>query len=296
MKTRLITPEQVERCKSFVLSAGERALQKFNFNKDRVDRLIANNEEFEALIVKAIYDVAVSAQYTDEEVLSKCGYPREYQYWPVNEQVKVLRQFFPELGSFDEQVMEEELSDDIDWFAIPRWQKIASSYHEAVKVVLKHVYDIRIGKFNDSYIEDRLSSEHLRQSDRKIQAIDLIGEHQNSHDILLIPAQFGIRHRGRSVRRVREILDSNEFGLGIYEVGIMLITHLGRLHHYSKDQGKGLIMDCAGDEYSAEADGKFDRVPLFCWDASATGLRIPFIDSVSKLCGSVTAFVPRSWL
>jgi len=49
------------------------------------------------------------------------------------------------------------------------------------------------------------------------------------HDILVVPAQFGLRHRGRSVRRVREVMNANEFGLGVFAIGIMLLTHPERL-------------------------------------------------------------------
>jgi len=70
---------------------------------------------------------------------------------------------------------------------------------------------------------------------------------------LIIPAQFGMRHRGRSIRRTRKVLELNEFGLDVFSVGCMLLTHPERL----SGQPNELYVDCAGDEYSREGDGSF---------------------------------------
>jgi hypothetical protein len=108
--------------------------------------------------------------------------------------------------------------------------------------------------------EGQLGPNQLQQSAKSAAMWEQIGEAQKGFDILLVPAQFGLRHRGRSVRRAREVMESNEFGLGAFAVGIMLLTHADRLQHYDD-----LWIDCAGDEFHdpQNSGAPFDRAPCF---------------------------------
>jgi hypothetical protein len=136
------------------------------------------------------------------------------------------------------------------WFAIPKWQTIAPTYGEAVEKVLAKISETRGGKFIN-WLEGELGPQYLRQLAKTADAFQKLGLEQKDHDILVVAAQFGLRHRGRSVRRAREVMTSQEFGLGAFAVGIMLLTHPEQLMNYDD-----LYIDCAGDKY---APGGGDR-------------------------------------
>jgi hypothetical protein len=126
-----------------------------------------------------------------------------------------------------------------------------------VEKVLNLIKQTRNGAFYN-YRDGELGPNQLRQSQKSTTMFQKLGDEQNGHDILVVPAQFGIRHRGRSVRRAREVMNANECGLGAFAIGIMLLTHPERLKHYDD-----LWIDCAGDEFAPDADGGFSGSPCF---------------------------------
>src|SRR5690606_10525533 len=112
-----------------------------------------------------------------------------------------------------------------------RWEKVAPTYNEAVQKVLDLINQTRNGAFYN-YREGELGPTQLRQSTKSVSVFQKLDDEQKEQDILVVPAQFGIRHRGRSVRRAREVMNANECGLGAFAIGIMLLTHPERLKHY----------------------------------------------------------------
>lgn len=172
----------------------------------------------------------------------------------IAEQIKILRQFFQGLGYADKQIAAKPFPDGAEgWFAIPRWEKVAKSYNDAVPKVLNR---IKMG-FSDefrSWCGENLCPS-MRQTDHSERSMEKLGEEQKSHDILIVPAQFGLRHKGRSENRVNDIMESSEFCLGLFAVGVMLLTHPERLKQYDD-----LWIGCAGD-YSDE-DGTFPTSPV----------------------------------
>jgi hypothetical protein len=158
---------------------------------------------------------STSIGYAAEEVSSNYGYLSGY-YKPnnVKEQVASLRKLFPGLDGCDFALGEKEPPVGAEgFFAIPRWQLIAPIYNEALQKALDSLKSQLKGRLS-SYLKSRLGPDRLRQSDKAAAFWGTIGEEQKGFDTLLIPAQFGIRHRGRSVRCAREVMDSNECGLG----------------------------------------------------------------------------------
>ncbi|MBI4215746.1 MAG: hypothetical protein HY602_03410, partial [Parcubacteria group bacterium] len=113
-----------------------------------------------------------------------------------------------------------------------------------------------------------------------------LGDEQKDFDILVVPAQFGLRHKGRSVRRAREVFAANEFGLGTFAIGIMLLTHLER-----EVQWEQLHIDCAGDEFAPCADGGFSRAPIFCFSDGKVKFNASWVDYVYVYYGSASAFL-----
>ena len=200
----------------------------------------------------------MSNLYAEEEAGSSYGYLSGYLPKGTPWQIQRLRELFPWLGGANEKLAEGALPENAEgWFAIPRWKKVGSTYGEALQKVLNLIEQTRNGAFYN-YREGQLGSNQLCQSTKQVAMFQKLGDEQNGHDILMVPAQFGIRHRGRSVRRAREVMNANECGLGAFAIGIMLLTHPERLQHYDD-----LWIDCAGDEFAPGADGYFSESPYF---------------------------------
>ena len=216
-------------------------------------------------------------KYEREEVVSTYGYPPEYRIKPIDEQIAILKQHFPNLISVDISVASKPLPAGAEgYFAIPRWQKIAPTYAQAVDKVLDAIMQRRVlwGSAAGPVLETAKKSDSISQ----------ISRNQNTPNILIVPAQFGLRHRGRSFRRVRAVMGYREFGLGAYEVSIMLLAHPERLGWSS-----GLLwITCAGD-----ADGGFSVAPLFSFGGGEVGFGAVWCGRAHEYCGSASAFLSQ---
>lgn len=235
-------------------------------------------------VVEIIHRHTVSSKYKDEEVGSNRVYPASYRVRPVEAQVTELRKAFPSLGSCQEKLARRELPLGAEaWFAIPRWQALASTYNEAVEMAIGVMASRRrlsnriVGKLGEIY---------LRQSERSRLAEKILSEQQEGSDILVLGAQAGMLHRGSSARRTRVALAGNEFGLGVFAFACMLLTHPERL-----STGDTLMIDCGGDEYSVRGDYTFDRVPLFDFDMAGVEFSIFYEDRARNLWGTPTGFL-----
>ncbi len=269
------------------------ALEKTGADQVGWQRVIENGDDLReaiaATIVAKTLELSISNQFADEEVESSYGYLSGYRKPKgVTEQTNILRQLFPGVGFADEKIAEQPLPPNTEgWFAIPKWETIAPTYGEAVQKVFDMIKKTRGGKFYN-WREGQLGPQYLRQSAKSVKAFQKLGTEQKDHDILVVAAQFGLRHRGRSVRRAREVMNASEFGLGAFAIGIMLLTHPERLRHYDD-----LWIDCAGDEFSYDGDGRFDSAPFFYFDG--VGVKFDASDVASALAhyGSASASVPQ---
>lgn len=283
-----ITEGQKKQYLRFVEDAAERALKETGLDKDGLQKLIENGDEFQSRIVTAVRELSVSNQYADEETESSYGYLSGYKPKGITEQTNILRQLFPGVGFADEKLAEGQLPPNAEgWFAIPRWEKIAPTYGEAVQKVLDLIKQTRNGAFYN-YRDGQLGPQYLRQSQKSAKAFQKLGDEQKDHDILVVPAQFGLRHRGRSVRRAREVMNANEFGLGAFAVGIMILTHPERLMNYDD-----LWIDCAGDEFAPDADGGFSRSPYFRFGGDGVEFGTLWVGIAVDLYGSASGLVSQ---
>ncbi len=281
-----ITAGQKKQYKRFIEDVAEKALEEASLDKDGIQKLIERGDEFQADIIASIRKLSVSNQFADEETDSSYGYLSGYKPKGITEQTNRLRELLPGIGYADEKLVKQNLPPNAEgWFAIPKWEKIAPTYGEAVQKVFDLLRKTRDGKFYN-YRDGRLGSEYLRQSQKSIKAWEKLGDEQKDHDILIVPAQFGLRHRGRSVRRAREVMSSQEFGLGAFAIGIMLLTHPERLQHYDD-----LYIDCVGDEYSLDADGDFPGAPIFDFNGGQVRFNARWVGAAASGCGSASGLV-----
>lgn len=248
----------------------EAAYDKAKLNEDRAQRL-NESADFTAGLRKLIEECSLTNQFADEEVESTYVYPAGYAVKPIDQQIDILAKIFGfSLGNtieFMEKVFPTLTLPDWaeGWFAIPSVDALAARFFksvndpearncEAVKIVLAK---IAASRSFSNYREGQITPNRYRRTAQMVKAMDLITAQQNG-DVLVVPGQFGMRHRGRSVRRAREVMTHPEFGFGSVAVGSMLLTHPERLVSYDD-----IWIDATGDEFSPEAVGQFSRAPYF---------------------------------
>jgi hypothetical protein len=286
MMTEKITSNQRKQIVRFM----EDGIDAMNLQKDGAQRLIENGGEFQSELKKLVERFSITNQYADEEVESSYGYLSGYtpNGKGITEQTNRLRELFPGIGYANEKLAEGVLPENAEgWFAIPRWEKVAPTYGEAVQKVLDLIKQTRNGAFYN-YREGELGPNQLRQSAKAKSMFQKLGDEQKDQDILVVPAQFGIRHRGRSVRRARKVMNANECGLGAFAIGIMLLTHPERLQHYDD-----LWIDCAGDEFAPNADDDFSRSPCFWFFGDRVGFDAGDVVDAGAVFGSASVCLPQ---
>lgn len=278
---------------------GKLALKKAELDKDSFQRLLGRGNQLKTalaeLIVAKTRELSVSDKFADEEVKSSYGYPSGYKLKGLTEQTNILRQLFPGIGYSNLDLHERAATGKLvlpanaeGWFAIPRWEKFAPTYGEAVQAVLAKLGSTR--KFYN-YRNDQLGSDRLRQNERTVKMFQTLGDQQKG-DIVIVPAQFGLLHRGRSVRRAREVFKTNEFGLDSFAIACLLLTHPERLV-----QWKQLHIDCVGDDYAPDAGGRFGSAPyfffLFLYYGDGVKFGAGWVGRAGGSFGSVSAFLPQ---
>lgn len=285
--SKSITPGQKKQYLRFIEDTAEKALAEAGIDRDGIQKLIGNGGEFQADVLASIRRLSVSNQFAGEEVSSNYVYPSGYAVRGITEQTNRLREHIPGIRTANEKLAGQPLPTGAEfWAAIPRWEKLAPTYNEAVEEVLTLIAKSR--KFHN-YRTGQLGPGRLRQHVRTVKMIETLGNQQKDHDILIVPAQFGLRHRGRSVRRAREVFAADEFGLGAYEVGIMLLTHPDRLIH-----GDNLWINCAGDEYhDPDGDAPFCYAPYFFFLGGGLGFYDLWFGHARVRFGSASGFLPQ---
>lgn len=266
----------------------ERALEELGINTTVAERIIKNGDKFEEEIhrttIASLRSLSILDTYSAAEV--SLSYPSNYRPKNISTQISILREYWEDLEGEVEGIKNDLPEGAEGLFAIPRWEQIASTYREASEIVLGLLKKDRKGKLHD-YCNGQLSSKRLRRTKRTVEGFEMLKQKQKGSPILFVPVQFGVRHKGRSVGQARETFIANEFGLGVYEVGVMLLTHKERLLH-----DDDLWIDCAGDEYDTSADGSFTGSPLFIYRGGEIKFGDGWITDASPHGGTASAFVP----
>jgi hypothetical protein len=244
--------------------------------------------------------------YADEEVSSSYTYPKEYKGpKTIAYQIKAIAKIFdldpsqalefsknlPALKTF----VPTDALKWTGWFAIPSVGVLAARFFPEVKdeaekycraVQLIHEKIATSGPFYN-WRKGEITPDHLRVNARTAHALDLIAETQKG-DISIVAAQVGMRHRGRSVRRAREVFAVNEFGLGSLAVGSIVLTHPDRFVRL-----KELDIDCPGDEFSQDADSVFSRAPSFRFCDGGVGFGTRWAYNALAYLGSASGFLTQ---
>lgn len=276
----------------------ELALKKVPLDTDGMQRILSNGDEIRSAVAEVIVaktkEFSVTNQFKDEEVQSSYDYPASYAVKTLEQQTDILRLALPTLSTsmdvgchvayLDKFRAENALPVGAEgFFIIPRWQKVAGTYGEALETILALLAKSR--KFYN-YRKGQLGAKQLRQSVRTSAMLAKCAEGQPGGFIIL-PAQLGLRHRGRSVRRAREVFLGNEFGLDAFTVACILLTHPEREQVWEQ-----LHIDCSGDEYSPAADGQFERAPYFYFRGGELEFDTRWVSNAYDCYGSASGFSP----
>ena len=277
-------------------------------DKDGAERLKGNPEFTQSLrefTVRRIGELSVTNQFSNEEVSSTYAYRSGYkpEGEDIDRQVELLQKLFPGLGDANPEYLQQVKSGVVKvpthgekFFAIPNiWKKggipaiFGSTYSGALQKVLDKIEETREGKFHN-FRKGQIDEKHIRQSARTKKFMGELSEAQGNPDILIICAQFGIRHRGRSVRRGREVIagTSGEFGLGAFTIGTMLLTHPNRLEHYDD-----LWLDCDDEFDDPASDVRFGRSPCFSFSGDKVGFDASYVGPADECYGVSSGFPPQ---
>lgn len=266
---------------------------KLSDGPDGEAQRINNTPGLAEIIGNFIAENRTPNKYKDEEVPSNYGYLSGYKKpMGLNAQCNQLRILFPGIGYTNQDLQERIEKDEVKlpqnaegWFAIPNWKKnpklFGSTYSEAVQKVLDAIKKARDGAFHN-YRAGQIDEQHLRQSARSEQFWNDLAKAQGDADILIIAAQFGIRHRGRSIRRAHVVIEDTkgEFALGAFAGVTMIITNPNQLMDYND-----LWVDLGGDEFDVpESDVRFDSAPCLRFGGGGVGFAARCVD---RACGGL---------
>ena len=277
----------------------EAVYNKSKLDDARAQRLNERGGELQDGIAKLIAELSVSNQYASEEVRSSYMYPKEYKGpKPIADQIKALAKIFDFNPSHAIEFAKNlpALPEGAEgWFAIPSVDAMAKKhFSEVTDMAQKYCQSVQFvyakiaaSRSFYNYREGQITPARLRVHARTARALDLIAETQKG-GILIIAAQLGMRHRGKSVRRAREVFVANEFGLGSFAVGSIVLTHPERLVRWEE-----LDMDCPGDEFNSGAGGDFSSAPSLCFYGGRAGFGARWVVLAIGCYGSASFFLPQ---
>jgi len=232
-----------------------------------------------------------------EELLSRyttydrfAGYGSGYRRVKTfEEQLRILHPYFPEHVDLNDMIVpQERIAGAEGCFLMLERHILASSYSGAVEELFKALRRQR----NDQFVNGvhQLDEMHLRQATSKERIFAYIVRAQSHNAFLLLQAQFGLRYRDYAGTEVFGKMVQNEFPLGVYEVGNMLLTHPECLQ--TEDDP---WIDCPGDVLYLDGYSALVMVPYFCVDKGGKltfGAHLPgFIRSDGSI-GLATGFLP----
>ena len=255
-------------------------------------REIRSNDNAAKAVVEAIQAITGN-RYANEGVESSFTYPSDYTgHKSIREQVEALLAI-PAFNDLDAiwvldkgQAWYDELSLP-DWVEGPLvyvWHEALGGYHATLEQVLKAIADSRTFY---NYRTGQLTPSRLRQHARTVKMEKVIKAGQPG-DLIIVPSQAGLRHRGRSVRRARVRFYEHEFGLGSVAEGCRVLSHPGRFIRWEQ-----LQVDCAGDEFAPDAVGDFSSAPYLNFSGGRVRFDAGDVDLPDDHFGSASGFLPQ---
>lgn len=215
---------------------------------------------------------------------------------PINQQINKLARIFNLDPSYALEYAKHlpNLPEGAEgWFAIPSPVGLifvediddtyGFSYYRQCLYVCSHIStsrvfcNLRAGRINPKSIKPQFDT--LRELKKMPK--------RQKGDFWIIAAQLGARHRGRSISEFQRIYSAeNEYGLPSFAVGSILLTHPELLVCDSD-----LTIDCAGDDFSPDGDGKYQAAPAFDFCDGKVRFFVCSRDARGKNSGPASFFV-----
>ena len=261
--------------------------------------LLSRGGEFQDDVEASIRRLVRRDQFANEEVRAAYGYPEEYKGpKPIKQQIRAIAEVFgldPALALEYAKKLPVLPEGAEGWFAIPLVDTLAAKHFpEVVDPAEKYCRALQLvhqkiaaSRSFTNYRDGQIDTAHIRVSTRTLEMMKKIAEMQKG-DILIIAAQLGKRHGGRSVRRAREVFTANEYGLTSVAGGSIVLVHPERLVRWEEQD-----MDMAGDEFSDDGGDSFGRAPCFLFGDGGAEFAADGVSSADGHFGSVSGFVPQ---
>ena len=221
-------------------------------------------------------------KFEEEEVVSSMLYPAGRKIKTIQQQLLLLAGYFPSLKAKLSSVGKPPSAAE-GWIVIPNYSVIALDYNQALETALDLLQKERPRLLN--WRKGELGKNYLRLTRRTEKALHKLNK-MNRGDYLVIPAQLGLRHLGRSARRTHILLETNEFGLGPFETTIFLLTHPEWL-----STPDDLGIDCIGCEYTLYKHGYFKYILFFYFFGNSLRFGDRWCGCPDKKFGPVTGFL-----
>ncbi len=274
------------------------------FDFDRLEKLHERRNELQGLVEEFLaakgLELSNPDQYANEEVKSTYAYPTEYKgLKPIEEQIMAIAKIYgldptvalklakslPNLPKGAEGNAAWPSVDILGKKYFPKVQSAEEKYCAVANLVLDKIGSSR-SFYN--YRKGELTANRFRVIARTANTIAQIEKAQKS-EILIAPVQLGMLHRGRSVRRAREVFTPNEFGLETVIAGSIVLVHPERLVRFEE-----LDMDLAGNEFAPDADGEFSHAAYLYFRVDKAKFGARGVDGPSDDCGAASGFFSQS--
>lgn len=227
---------------------------------------------------------------------TKGNYPKNYQVKNIEDQIQLISSVFglyltyAKIFSKNLKKLTKAKGPEA-YFAIPKISAVAGKYFPEIKDEKEKYYNVTnfilsllaksLGLSLENKEEILKKCSMSKKTSEKLLELESIQE----GDILIIPAQFGKYHAGKTTDEAISTFADNEFGLDIYILGCMLLTHPER-----KPNCKELSICCTGNEIESSAF-KSKAIPTFFLNEDNNlDLGVTFKSHCSSLSGNPTGF------
>jgi len=202
------------------------------------ERLCGNSAQFRRGLIELTERLASRNSFVDQVTPQMYGI--EIRAKDPVKQVEILRGHFPGYNLPDPSESPERNPFGANGcFAIPTWMVFGDTYAEAVESVMSKLAEV-LDRRPVPHFQIREVRPHGLRTDGCLHRI--LG--RQARPVLLLTAQLGSRHAGKSAQRAVETFTTSEFGLGLCELAIALLTHPEALEGIDREIGFG----CTGHE------------------------------------------------
>lgn len=293
---RLITSQDFEG-----LVATQKWQEAFNQAKlsgpnGSAERLLKNDEFWQTLPLLIKKYTALN-HYSNTVSRNGHFYPKGYMGPnPIEKQIEIIADTF-ELDPTEAFLLAKNLPDlpqgAEGWFAVPKIGAVAEKFFSITKnqnALYGDIVDLALSKVATNRnmhngFGQPLSQFKIRQDPYTSKSLKKM-EMKQRGDIIIVAAQFGINHCGKSVYSVKNNFTEFEFGLGAFQVLCMGLTHPERYSEWNE-----LDTSCPGDVLILENSKKIGAPIIFLNSDKKLLFDAYSINTKRIYLGLVTAFI-----